>query len=64
VEIRFSRHAKRRGKLYRISESTVLEILEGRELTQGKHEIIQNIEGFTYPLKEALAKGVARASRP
>ena len=51
MEIRFSRHAKRRAKLYKIQESTVLKILEGKELNQGNREIIENVEGFKYPLK-------------
>jgi hypothetical protein len=51
MEIKFSRHAKRRGKLYKISEPTVLKVLEGKELTHGTHEIIENVEGFKYPLK-------------
>jgi len=51
VEIKFSRHAKRRGKLYKIPESTVLKVLEEKELTHGNHEIIDDVEGFKYPLK-------------
>jgi len=55
VEIKFSRHAKRRAKLYKIPESTILKILERKELTQGTHEIIENVEGFSYPLKIVIA---------
>ncbi len=51
MEIKFSRHAKRRGKLYEIPESTVLKVLEEKELTHGNHEIIEDVEGFKYPLK-------------
>jgi len=51
VEIKFSRHAKRRAKLYKIIKSTIIEILEVKELFQGTHEIIENTEGFKYPLK-------------
>ena len=51
MEIRFSRHAKRRAKLYKIQESTILKILEGKELNQGNREIIENVEGLKYPLK-------------
>jgi len=32
VEIRFSRHAKRRAKLYQITESDILDILTGVDL--------------------------------
>lgn len=51
MKIKFSRHAKRRGKLYGISEEAVVEILNVLELTQGYHEIIKNINGFVYPIK-------------
>jgi hypothetical protein len=51
VEIKLSRHAKRRGKLYKIPESTLLKILGEKELTCGNHEIVESVEGFKYPLK-------------
>ena len=49
--IKFSRHAKRRAKLYNISEDIVINILENLELNEGEHEIIRDVEGFKYPLK-------------
>ena len=55
MEIKFSRHAKRRGKLYKISEETVRKILEGKELVQGNLEIIENVKGFKYPLKVVVS---------
>lgn len=54
--IKFSRHSKRRGKLYRIPEETVRKILEGKELIQGNQEIIEIVEGFKYPLKIVVEK--------
>jgi len=51
MEIKFSRHAKRRAKLYEISEKTVTDILTNMNLHPGEHEIIKNISGFKYPLK-------------
>ncbi len=51
MKIRFSRHAKRRGKLYEIPEETVEQILEEKELIQGSQEIVENVQGFKYPLK-------------
>ena len=51
MKIKFSRHAKRRGKLYNISEETVEKILEEKELIQGNQEIIEDVQGFKYPLK-------------
>ena len=51
MQIRFSRHARRRAKLYRISEATILDILKDIELSPGKHEIVKGVKGFKYPLK-------------
>jgi len=51
VKIKFSRHAKRRGKLYKISEITIKEILEKKKLIQGNQEIVEYVRGFKYPLK-------------
>lgn len=55
MKIKFSRHAKIRGKLYEIPEETVRKILEGKELTQGDQEIIENVEGFKYPIKVVVS---------
>jgi hypothetical protein len=55
VQIKFSRHARRRADLYKISQSTVLAILEGKLLRQGIQEIIEKVEGFKYPLKLVVA---------
>ena len=55
MKIKFSRHAKRRAKLYKIPESTIFGILENMELSHGKHEIIKNVGGFKFPLKIVVA---------
>ena len=49
--VNFSRHAKRRAKLYNIPKSIVEEILLQLELGNGKHEVITEVSGFKYPLK-------------
>ncbi len=49
--IKFSRHAKRRARLYNIPDSAVTDILKSMNLGQGEHEIIKDIPGFKYPLK-------------
>lgn len=51
MKITFSRHAKRRAKLYGISDSIVTDILSDMNLGQGEHEIIKDVTGFSYPLK-------------
>ena len=49
--VKFSRHAKRRAKLYKIPESTVEKILADSDLSDGDHEVIKNVPGFKYPIK-------------
>lgn len=51
MKIKLSRHAKRRAKLYGISETTITNILMNMNLHQGEHEIIKDVPGFKYPLK-------------
>ena len=51
MQIKFSRHARRRARLYRISERTVADILKDIAFSQGKHEIVKAVRGFAYPLK-------------
>jgi len=48
--IKFSRHAKRRAKLYAIPESIVIDILTNMNLNQGEHEFIKDM-GMKYPVK-------------
>ena len=55
MQIKFSRHAKRRADLYRIPEATITEILEKKELSAGKYEIIEDVETFKYPIKIVVA---------
>jgi hypothetical protein len=51
MKIKFSRHAKRRAKLYGLSETIITDILKATYLPQGEHEIIREVPGFKYPLK-------------
>jgi len=51
VLVKFSRHAKRRAKLYKIPESTVEKILADSDLNNGEHEIVRDVSGFKYPIK-------------
>lgn len=54
MEIKFSRHAKRRAKLYKIPEFIVKDIISELDLGQGEHTIIRKVDGFVYPLKIVL----------
>ena len=51
MEIKLSRHARRRAKLYGISPSTISEALARANLSQGSQEIVVDVAGLTYPLK-------------
>ena len=51
LKIRFSRHAKRRAKLYSIKESIVEQVITEENLTEGENQIVRDLPGFKYPLK-------------
>ena len=51
MQIKFSRHARRRANLYRIPETTIVKILEEKKLSLGRHEIVEDVETLKYPLK-------------
>ena len=53
--IKFSRHAKRRARLYKIPEPAIEKILTGLHLTDGEHELIRDVSGFKYPIKILVA---------
>jgi hypothetical protein len=55
VKIKFSRHARRRAELYGIPLSIVTGILEGMPLRQGVQDIVEEVDGFKYPLKIVTA---------
>jgi len=51
LKVYFSRHAKRRSKLYNIPEETIREILLNKGLQQGRQEFVEVVNGFYYPIK-------------
>ena len=51
MKIKFSRHAKRRARLYRISLADIENLLEKIELQIGKQEIVESLAGYTLPIK-------------
>jgi len=51
LTVKFSRHAKRRAKLYKIPEATVKRIVETSNLNEGENELIEDISGFKFPIK-------------
>lgn len=57
MNIVFSRHARRRMKLYKIPEHIVVSIVEEKgEITTGKNEFIKAVDGFKYPVKVVVRK--------
>ncbi len=55
VVVKFSRHAKRRAKLYKIPESTIEKIIMDSDLTDGENKLIRNIFGLNYPIKVVVS---------
>ena len=55
MEIKFSRHARRRMKLYNISEDMVKNLLEEAN-QENRNEIIKEVPGFKYPIKLIFEK--------
>ena len=51
MNVKFSRHAKRRAKLYEIPKIIIEEILATCELVDGKHVLIKDVAGFKFPIK-------------
>ncbi|MCD4782620.1 MAG: hypothetical protein K8T10_02195 [Candidatus Eremiobacteraeota bacterium] len=49
--VKFSRHAKRRAKLYKIPEATIAETLKYLQLSEGEHEIVKDFPGLKFPVK-------------
>ena len=51
MKIKFSRHARRRARLYKISEDLIKSIIENSTLHDGTQEIIKEVQGIAFPLK-------------
>jgi hypothetical protein len=51
VIIKFSRHAKRRAKLYKIPESAIRKVLENVDSHEGEYELVKDIADFKFPIK-------------
>ena len=51
MKIEFSRHARRRAKLYRIPESTVEAIVSEKCRPEGQHELVVDVPEMRYPSK-------------
>jgi hypothetical protein len=56
VKVKFTRHSKRRIRLYGISEDVISEVLLERDFTSGRHEIIRKTAIHPYPLKIIFPK--------
>jgi len=56
VQIYFSRHARRRAKLYGIPESAIQTFVQANACVQGMNEIIVTMEDFKYPIKIVVSR--------
>lgn len=59
MNVIFTRHAKRRMKLYNISKSDVINVLKSLksyELNFAKNEVIATVNKFVYPIKVIFEK--------
>jgi len=50
-EVRFSRHARRRMKLYNISENIVIEFISESISTIGRHVLVRKVAEHALPIK-------------
>ena len=51
MTIRFSRHARRRMQLYKISDTIVTDLIRASESEPGHNTIVRERSGFKYPIK-------------
>ncbi len=51
MDIKISRHAKRRIKLYNIPEEKIKQIITEAQPGRGKQVVIKEIVGYSYPVK-------------
>lgn len=51
MDIKISRHAKRRIKLYNIPEEKIIQIISAAQPCRGKQMIVKKIIGYSYPVK-------------
>jgi hypothetical protein len=56
VKVKFTRHAKRRTKLYQISEDNITKILLEKDFLPGQHEIVRKTDFHPYPIKIIFSK--------
>jgi hypothetical protein len=62
VDINFTRHAKRRAKLYGISLETITGIVADMNLREGSNTITKKVSGLQFPLKIVLVVKDAAAT--
>lgn len=51
MDVKLSRHARRRAKLYKIPEAVVVQIFRGQTLAEGQHEFVRELAGLRHPVK-------------
>lgn len=56
LRIQFSRHARRRAKLYGIVEQDIVDIVNEKIIEQDRIEIIVNLDKYTHAIKVIAAR--------
>jgi hypothetical protein len=51
VDIKISRHAKRRIKLYNIPEEKIIQIITEVQQGRGKQAVVKEVFDYAYPVK-------------
>ena len=51
MTINFSRHARRRMKLFKIPPDGVAAVINESDQATGHHEVVQHFDDFTLPIK-------------
>ena len=62
MDINFTRHAKRRAKLYGVSLEMITGIVADKKLRDGRHTIIKKVSGLQFSLKIVLVVKDAAAT--
>ena len=62
MQVRFSRHARRRAALYGIDTEKLSGMIAGRTLDAGCSEFLSHLEGHAYPIKVVVVLEGDRAT--
>ena len=55
MQVRISRHARRRAALYKIAVPEIEAVMRARDFSPGVSEILVTLQGIAYPVKVVVA---------